>query len=74
MIAADSRDNADSLAIGEDRSNWLRLVRNRRQRERYGRAHRRRGLASVDIGFQGNVISTTWFGNTVRTTDLSHAA
>ncbi len=42
VIDADSRDAADSLAIGEDRSNWLRLVRNRKQRERYGPAHKRR--------------------------------
>jgi hypothetical protein len=42
MMAADSRDDADSLALGESRSNWLRLVRNRRQRERYGPAHKRR--------------------------------
>ena len=42
MIDADSRDADDSLANGEDRSNWLRLGRSRKQRERYGPAHRRR--------------------------------
>ena len=28
-MTADPRDAADSLAIGEDRSNWRRLVKNR---------------------------------------------
>lgn len=42
MIDADSRDDAESLAIGEGRGDWLRLVRNRKQRERYGPEHPRR--------------------------------
>ncbi len=42
MIDADSGDEADSLATGEDRGDWLRRVRNKKQRERYGPAHRRR--------------------------------
>ncbi len=42
MIAADNPPGGDSLAIGEDRSDWLRRVRNRKQRERYGPVHLRR--------------------------------
>ncbi len=42
MIAADNPAGGDYLAIGEDRSDWLRRARNARARERWGVAHRRR--------------------------------
>ena len=42
MIDADSRSDAGSGAIERGRENWLRLVRNKRQRERYGPTHLRR--------------------------------
>ena len=44
-MLADSADHADrarSLPIEASREPWLRLVRNRKNRERYGPAHRRR--------------------------------
>jgi hypothetical protein len=41
-MSADYPDAADSFAIEPGRERWLRLVRNKKQRERYGPAHLRR--------------------------------
>ena len=41
-MSADQADRPISLPIESGRENWLRLVRNKKQRERYGPAHRRR--------------------------------
>ena len=39
MIDADSRSDAGSGAIEPGREDWLRRVRNKKQRERYGPRH-----------------------------------
>lgn len=39
---ADARDMADSRVIVEDRSDWLRRRKNKRQVEKYGVPHKRR--------------------------------
>ena len=54
---ADNRDTADSPVIEEDRSNWLRLVKNRKQRERYGVAHKRRRAEFAKRLERGEVIT-----------------
>ena len=41
-MSADHADKSISLAMEPGRENWLRLVRNRKQRERYGPKHLRR--------------------------------
>jgi len=41
-MSADHADRSRSLPIEPGRANWLRLVRNKKQRERYGPAHLRR--------------------------------
>ena len=41
-MSADQADRPISLPIEPGRENWLRLVRNKKQRERYGPAHLRR--------------------------------
>ncbi len=41
-MPADQGDLADPPEVVGDRQHWLRLVRNRKARERYGPAHRRR--------------------------------
>ena len=41
-MSADQADSSQSLPIEVGRANWLRLVRNKKQRERYGPAHLRR--------------------------------
>ena len=42
QMSADEPDKSKSLPIEPGRENWLRLVRNRKQRQRYGPAHLRR--------------------------------
>ena len=42
LMSADQADRPISLPIEPGRANWLRLVGNQKQRERYGPAHRRR--------------------------------
>ena len=41
-MSADRADRSKSQPLEPGRENWLRLVRNKKQRERYGPAHRGR--------------------------------
>jgi len=55
-MSADARDLSDSFQVGEDRGEWQRQARNKRQRERYGPAHLRRRREFVRRFERGEII------------------
>jgi hypothetical protein len=55
-MSGDQAETAQSLPIEPGRSNWLHLVRNKKQRERYGPAHLRRRREFVRGFGRGEII------------------
>ena len=75
QMSADHADRPIGLPTEPSRENWLRLVRNRKQRERYGPAHLRRRRDFARRIERGEIISCFRCGEEIgpdQDWDLDH--